>query len=126
MIEEQLFIIRNEVFVDKIHYKRKLTSELFLVYLDCHNRMMIDNYCRRLGVYSYILPLTYDYWVIDKYGQIINYIKEENFEFISIKWFSKTIDMYRQFKKSVNFKTYQLKQLIRFCNFKCKLNEFDY
>lgn len=118
-----LFVIDNKVLIDKLKPCRKVSKDLFLVKIDEDNRCIIDYYTRlQLKLKEPLRVLYNDYLVVDKYGAIITVIltcfKHKN------DLIKKSIKKYNKFKKDCDYKTYKLKQLMKYVSYKIKIGEY--
>lgn len=118
-----LFVIDNKVLIDKLKPCRKVSKDLFLVQIDEDNRFIIDYYTRlQLKLKEPLRALYNDYLVIDKFGTIVTVIltcfKHKN------DLIKKSIKKYNKFKKDTDYKTYKLKQLIKYVSYKIKIGEY--
>lgn len=118
-----LFIIDNKVLIDKLKPCRKVSKDLFLVKIDEDNRCIIDYYTRlQFKLKEPLRALYNDYLVIDKFGTIVSVIltcfKQKN------DLINKSIKKYNKFKKDTDYKTYKLKQLMKYVSYKIKIGEY--
>nr|DAI46669.1 MAG TPA: hypothetical protein [Caudoviricetes sp.] len=118
-----LFVIDNKVLVDKLKPCRKVSKDLFLVKIDEDNRCVIDYYTRlQLKLKEPLRVLYNDYLVVDKFGTIVTVIltcfKHKN------DLIKKSIKKYNTFKKDSDYKTYKLKQLMKYVSYKIKIGEY--
>lgn len=118
-----LFVIDNKVLIDKLKPCRKVSKDLFLVKIDEDNRCIIDYYTRvQLKLNEPLRVLHNDYLVIDKFGTIVTviltYFKHKN------DLINKSIKKYNKFKKDTDYKTYKLKQLMKYVSYKIKIGEY--
>ena len=116
-----LFVIDNKVLVDKLKPCKKVSQDLFLVKIDEDNRCIIDYYTH-LQLNEPLRVLYNDYLVIDKYGTIVTVIltcfKHKN------DLIKNSVKKYKKFKKDINYKTYKLKQLMKYVSYKIKIGEY--
>lgn len=118
-----LFVIDNKVLIDKLKPCRKVSKDLFLVKIDEDNRCIIDYYTRlQLKLKEPLRVLYNDYLVVDKFGTIVTviltYFKHKN------DLIKKSIKKYNTFKKDIDYKTYKLKQLMKYVSYKIKIGEY--
>ena len=118
-----LFVIDNKVLIDKLQPCRKVSKDLFLVKIDEDNRCIIDYYTRlQLKLKEPLRVLYNDYLVVDKFGTIVTviltYFKHKN------DLIEKSIKKYKKFKKDTDYKTYKLKQLMKYVSYKIKIGEY--
>lgn len=118
-----LFVIDNKVLIDKLQPCRKVSKDLFLVKIDEDNRCIIDYYTRlQLKLKEPLRVLYNDYLVVDKFGTIVTVIltcfKHKN------DLINNSIKKYNKFKKDTDYKTYKLKQLIKYVFYKIKIGEY--
>lgn len=118
-----LFVIDNKVLIDKLKPCRKVSKDLFLVKIDEDNKCIIDYYTRlQFKLKEPLRALHNDYLVIDKFGTIVSVIltcfKHKN------DLIKKSIERYNKFKKDTDYKTYKLKQLIKYVSYKIKIGEY--
>lgn len=118
-----LFVIDNKVLIDKLKPCRKVSKDLFLVKIDEDNRCIINYYTRlQLKLKEPLRVLYNDYLVVDKFGTIVTVIltcfKHKN------ELIKKSIKKYNTFKKDNDYKTYKLKQLIKYVSYKIKIGEY--
>lgn len=118
-----LFVIDNKVLIDNLKPCRKVSKDLFLVKIDEDNRCIIDYYTRmQLKLNEPLRALYNDYLVIDKFGTIVTVIltcfKHKN------DLINKSIKKYNKFKKDTDYRTYKLKQLMKYVSYKIKIGEY--
>lgn len=118
-----LFVIDNKVLIDYLKPCRKVSKDLFLVKIDEDNRCIIDYYTRlQFKLKEPLRALHNDYLVIDKFGTIVTVIltcfKHKN------DLINNSIKKYNKFKKDTDYKTYKLKQLIKYVSYKIKIGEY--
>lgn len=118
-----LFVIDNKVLIDKLKPCRKVSKDLFLVKIDEDNRFIIDYYTSlQFKLKEPLRALYNDYLVIDKFGTIVTVIltcfKHKN------DLIKKSIKKYNKFKKDTDYKTYKLKQLMKYVSYKIKIGEY--
>lgn len=121
--KNNLFIIENGLFIDKLVPCRKISKDLYLILTDKYNRFMIDYYTHMQGeVHSKFRCLYNDFLVVDKYGKVVLIIlKQQKNVNELIKRFIKD---YENFKKETDYETYKLKRLILYVNYKIKIGEY--
>lgn len=125
MNKNELFILQEDIFVDKLFWFEKINKDLYVIELTYHNRMFISEYCRHLTKVEFMLPLQNQYWIVDKYGKIVD---TKNFDFYKgykKQWYKNMIKKYNQFKKDIDYNSYKLKQLMRYVYYKVQLKEYD-
>lgn len=118
-----LFVIDNKVLIDYLKPCRKVSKDLFLVKIDEDNRCIIDYYTRlQFKLKEPLRALHNDYLVIDKFGTIVTVIltcfKHKN------DLINNSIKKYNKFKKDTDYKTYKLKQIIKYVSYKIKIGEY--
>lgn len=118
-----LFVIDNKVLIDNLKPCRKVSKDLFLVKIDEDNRCIIDYYTRlQFKLKEPLRALYNDYLVIDKFGTIVTVIltcfKHKN------DLINNSIKKYNKFKKDTDYKTYKLKQLMKYVSYKIKIGEY--